>query len=179
MDETFDIVIGTKGIATIAILDFLLVALFFHVWGRSDLAGIWRLIGVGSVGVVCVIFLWFTIGAVSSKLIVSDDVLVISIPMYGKTLALADVDIEGISVITADERNHFRPAVRTNGLGLPGYGVGWFRLRNGSRALVAVGSRGPSIHIPTSLGFSILATIENPDSFVELLASTTPIETSL
>ena len=114
MHETFDIVIGTKGIATILVLDFALFAMFYYFWERPYVDGLWRWMPIGTIGIVCVITLWFTVGAFFSKLVVSYDVLEVSIPMYSRTLALADVDIEGISVITADERDNFRPAVRTN-----------------------------------------------------------------
>lgn len=113
--------------------------------------------------------LLFAAGAFFSKITVFDDSLKISIPFYARTVLLSAVDAQQIAVVSFDDHKGYKPSFRTNGLGVPGYGVGWFLLRDGTRALVAIGSADNAVYIPTSEGFSILATIENPDSFVSLI----------
>ncbi|WP_417763517.1 PH domain-containing protein [Shewanella sp.] len=45
---------------------------------------------------------------------------------------------------------------RTNGIGLPGYHLGWFQLKQDGKALVAVSNTQQLLYIPTTLGFSLL-----------------------
>jgi len=169
MQETFNIVIGGKGIAWMLVMDFVLIAIFVHLWGKDDLSGLWRWTTLATVGAVTASLLLFTAGAFFSKITVFDDSLKISIPFYARTVLLSAVDAQQIAVVSFDDHKGYKPSFRTNGLGVPGYGVGWFLLRDGTRALVAIGSADNAVYIPTSEGFSILATIENPDSFVSLI----------
>ena len=65
-----------------------------------------------------------------------------------------------------------RPKWRTNGVGLPGYSIGWFRLRNREKALVFLTDRKHAIYIPTTEGYVVLISPQNPDAFVKALRST-------
>jgi hypothetical protein len=49
--------------------------------------------------------------------------------------ALAKLAANGLRVVDLDAEREHRPGVRTWGIGLPGLASGWFRLRNGERAL--------------------------------------------
>jgi hypothetical protein len=55
------------------------------------------------------------------------------------------------------------------GSGLPGYAGGWFRLRNGERALVYLTDRRNAVIVPTDLGYTILVSPGDPSGFVEAL----------
>lgn len=67
-----------------------------------------------------------------------------------------------------------RPGIRTLGTGLPGYQAGWFRLRNGSRALVYLTDRTKAVIIPTTLGYDVLLSPDQPDEFVSALRAALP-----
>jgi hypothetical protein len=58
------------------------------------------------------------------------------------------------------------PQRRTMGTGLPGYQAGWFRLRNGERALVYLTDRNRAVYVPTTAGYSLLLSPGNPDAFL-------------
>ena len=49
--------------------------------------------------------------------------------------ALAELAANGLRVTDLDAEREHRPGLRTWGIGLPGLASGWFRLRNGERAL--------------------------------------------
>ncbi len=63
---------------------------------------------------------------------------------------------------------------RTMGTGLPGYGAGWFRLRNGEKALAYVTAPSRIAYVPTSDGYSLLLSLEAPDAFLRALDETRP-----
>jgi len=46
------------------------------------------------------------------------------------------MDLQGIKVALADKSSPWRPVRRENGYGTPGLGTGWFRLKNGEKAVV-------------------------------------------
>ena len=58
------------------------------------------------------------------------------------------------------------PRWRTLGTGLPGYQAGWFRLRNGERALLYLTDRSKAVYVPTTEGYSVLVSPSEPDKFV-------------
>jgi hypothetical protein len=58
------------------------------------------------------------------------------------------------------------PRWRTLGTGLPGYQAGWFRLRNGERALLYLTDRSKAVYVPTTEGYGVLVSPSEPDKFV-------------
>jgi hypothetical protein len=64
-----------------------------------------------------------------------------------------------------------RPGRRTMGTGLPGYQSGWFRLANGEKALLYLTDRRRAVYVPTSAGYSLLLSPDDPDAFLEALRS--------
>jgi hypothetical protein len=61
--------------------------------------------------------------------------LVVNTGLSTKRIALAQLRKHGLRVIDLRERTEFKPWLRTMGTSLPGLAAGWFRLRNGQRAL--------------------------------------------
>jgi hypothetical protein len=64
-----------------------------------------------------------------------------------------------------------QPTRRTMGTGLPGYQAGWFRLRNGEKALLYLTDQARAVYIPTTLGYSVLLSPVDPDAFLAALRS--------
>ena len=63
----------------------------------------------------------------------------------------------------------FQPKWKTNGITLPGYRSGWFRLRNGEKALLFVTDPSKVIYVPTRDGYSLLLSVEQPEAFLQSL----------
>ena len=64
----------------------------------------------------------------------------------------------------------FDRSARTNGVGLPNYQGGWFRLKNGAKGLVFLTDSSRAVIVPTSEGYTLLASPEDPDGFLAALA---------
>ena len=64
-----------------------------------------------------------------------------------------------------------KPSWRTMGTGLPGYQSGWFRLKDGDKALVYLTDHDKAVLIPTTLGFCVLVSPQDPDGLVRALQS--------
>lgn len=55
---------------------------------------------------------------------------------------------------------------RTNGIGIPGLSLGWFRTRGGERVFGAVTDFRRAVLLPTSLGYNIIVSPRNPEQFL-------------
>jgi hypothetical protein len=119
--------------------------------------------------VLAIGFGWLTLSATRPSVVVGDTALTFKAPFYGRSIDLGELRIDEARVVNLDAGNDLRPGVRTNGIGLPGLGVGWFRLKNGEKALVAVSARDRVVYLPTDEGYSLLFSLERPEAFLERL----------
>jgi hypothetical protein len=89
--------------------------------------------------------------------------------LYGRHIARADLELERAAGLdlTADREHGL--AWRTNGVGMPGYQAGWFRLKNGEKALVFVTDKRRVAYIPTRRGYSVLLSVASPSDFLAAL----------
>jgi len=100
---------------------------------------------------------------------VADGNLEVRVPVFGRTIPLASLDREHARIVALDATSDLRPRWRTNGLGLPGYQIGWYRLRDGSKALLALTSREHVLYIPTHDGYALLVSVERPEEALQAL----------
>lgn len=128
------------------------------------LAALTLLLAVMTIG-----FAWLTLSATRPSVVVGETTLTFKAPFYGRSIDLASLRLDGARVVNLDSRSDLRPRVRTNGIGLPGLGIGWVRLKSGEKALVALTARDRVVYVPTDMGYSLLFSLERPDAFLEWL----------
>lgn len=88
---------------------------------------------------------------------------------YRQSLSLSELDLARARVVDLRERRELRPLLKTNGLALPGFRSGWFRLRDRSRAFVAM-ARGPrGLFLPTRRGHALLLQPRQPQALLDAL----------
>src|SRR4051812_35473452 len=104
-----------------------------------------------------------------TELEVSDAGIRITGSMYGRLIPLAKLG--DARKLTPEDMPDYRTADRTDGVGLPNYLGGWFRLRNGSRALVFLTDSSRALIVPTTEDYTLLASPGDPDGFLSTLAS--------
>jgi hypothetical protein len=95
--------------------------------------------------------------------------------IYGRRLIPAS-DLRGgaARIVDLDQEPDLAPRWRTMGTGLPGYRAGWFRLRNGEKALLSLTDTHRAVYIPTSRGFALLLSPAEPDSFLAAVRRVAP-----
>ncbi|MGE0444685.1 MAG: PH domain-containing protein [Vicinamibacterales bacterium] len=109
------------------------------------------------------------IGARSARFEVGADGLRLRGDFYGRVIPAAELRPEGARRVDFAASPELAPARRTLGTGLPGYQSGWFRLRNGERALLYLTDRARAVYVPTSAGYSVLVSPADPDAFLASL----------
>ncbi len=80
---------------------------------------------------------------------------------FGREIPAAALQLESARIVNLRESPDLAPKWRTMGVGLPGYRAGWFRLKNGEKALVFLGRGEQALYIPTSEGYSLLIAPED------------------
>lgn len=102
---------------------------------------------------------------------VSSAGLRVSVPLYGRLVPAAA--LRGHTARVIDLSTDWRLALdwRTNGIGFPGYNVGWFRLGNGDKAFAAVTDAHRVVFITTDQGFSVLLSVADPQALIASLAA--------
>ena len=117
--------------------------------------------------VVC-IFAGMIYSSRNAKFEVGNDGLAIR-GVYSRRIAFRDLDLSNAEVIDLSRHAELRPTMRTNGIGLPGYSAGWFRLQNGQKALLYVTASDRVVHLTTNGGYTMLLSVSDPDAFLESL----------
>jgi hypothetical protein len=89
--------------------------------------------------------------------------------LYGRSIPLADIRAKEARSVDLTADRDYQTTARLNGVGLPNYKAGWFRLRNGEKALVFVSDPRHVVYIPGQTGYSVLLSVNSPANFVEKL----------
>jgi hypothetical protein len=93
--------------------------------------------------------------------------------VYGRLVPPAELRAAEARVVDLDAEPALAPRVRTMGTALPGYQSGWFRLRDGEKALLYLTDRRRAVYVPTTAGYALLLSPADPDGFVARLRDVT------
>lgn len=131
---------------------------------------LWLIIPLALLGVGLVVFFtWIGFSSQNSAVMVDAEGLRIRTAMYGRTIPLDQLDVGRATTVDLKQQSDYRPTVRTNGSGMPGFHTGWHRLSNGEKALLVVTARDRVAYIPTYDGYSLLLSVTEPDRLISRL----------
>lgn len=134
----------------------------------------WIVLGVCALVIAILAALAFTAWASGhSRVELGRDRIRLAGDFWGREIALQDLDLEGARVLDLAHSPDLAPRWRTFGTGLPGYSSGWFRLRNGEKALVYLTRRSRVAYVPTRKGYTLLLSVEQPRRFIDALKART------
>ncbi|MCL1077026.1 hypothetical protein D5R81_03995 [Parashewanella spongiae] len=158
----------------VGLIAILLIAFLRARTAVSGFKYLWVIIIVGILGMLTYVFIksWH-----STVNIIADD-LVFNVPFYHKTLPLTDVQFSKISTIDLSTSKAIKLDYRQNGIGLPGYQLGYYRLQRPyheiSMALVSVTEPSKVIVVPTTENLLLIFSVDNPEDVVEQLNGFSP-----
>jgi hypothetical protein len=113
------------------------------------------------------LFGYFAFSVRHAKFVLNDTGLQVKNDIYGRMIPREQLKINQAKIIDLAIDEEYMPRLRTNGLGLPGYQSGWFKLKNGEKALLFLTDRKHALYIPTTNDYSLLISPANPEKFVE------------
>lgn len=108
-------------------------------------------------------------GARVSRFEIGPDGLRLEGDLYGRLVPTSQLRVDLARRVDLGRDDALRPTWRRMGTGLPGYQAGWFRLRNGEKALLYLTDRTRAVYIPTTAGYSLLLSPADPDGFLSQL----------
>lgn len=108
-------------------------------------------------------------GSRSATFEVSPEGLRLRGDLYGRLIPASALRADQARRLDLEATPELTPQRRTMGTGLPGYRSGWFRLRNGDRALLYVTDQSRTVYVPTTEGYSVLLSPADPDAFLVAL----------
>jgi hypothetical protein len=108
-------------------------------------------------------------GATTSRFVLSPAGLQLHGDWYGRTIPPGRIRVGESRRVDFTAEPDLSPTRRSLGTGLPGYQAGWFRLRNGERALLYLTDRTRAVYVPTDDGYSLLLSPSEPEAFLKAL----------
>lgn len=171
MVATFDLVPISAGVILklAATMAFLLVLAVYLWLKRDDRPFLVTLAAIPTL-FLFVAFAWFIIGGRDMSVSITQDELILDVPLYGRHVPLRSLDITGTTINGAGLQAACHPASRTNGLGMVGYQLGWFKLQGGNDGLLAVTASPDTICVPTTTGFSMVLSVSDAAGFLTALS---------
>jgi hypothetical protein len=115
------------------------------------------------------VFIFISYAAGHASFTVTDEALRIKASFYGRTIPRSNIVTDGIKVIDLNVNSEYRPRTRTNGIGLPGYAEGWFKLADKEKALLFLTDRSRVVYVPTTDNYAILLSVRQAEEFAGLL----------
>ena len=120
------------------------------------------------------LFGFFALSSRATRFELSPEGLAIRRTLYGRTVPWPSLDVARARVVSLRDAPELQPTLRTNGLGLPGYQAGWFRLRREGRGLLFVTDPTRVVALPTRDGYTLLLSVREPATFLDALRRAAP-----
>jgi PH (Pleckstrin Homology) domain-containing protein len=93
--------------------------------------------------------------------------------VYGRFIPISELELAQASRVDVTT-GRYKPTARTAGTAVPGYRSGWFRLADGSNALLYLTDPSQAVRVPTTDGYSVLLSVTEADQFVEAMHRLAP-----
>lgn len=116
-----------------------------------------------------VLMIWLAWSMQHVRFTVSHEGLRLQGDLYGRLIPLKSLKLDEAVVANLNTDKDHQPKWRTMGTGLPGYAAGWFKLRNGTKALLYVTDRTRVARIPTTEGYTVMLSVAEPQDLIETL----------
>jgi len=134
----------------------------------------WLTVGfIGALVILLAVFFFMrqmVSNVIEARVAVSAQALSIQAWPYGRTIPLADLDLSGAREV--DLRRDFQLGLKwkTNGMALSGIWFGWWRMKNGEKALAFVTDKARTVYLPTRGDFAVLVSVADPQGFLAALS---------
>ena len=141
------------------------LAIFILVTGGFNIGA---MIGVLTLFAVSGLFFWFAFAQRNSSVVVTDRDLRLQIPVYGRRILLEKINSNQIRTINNLPASPYQLSWRLNGLGVPGYHLGWFSSHGKGRILASVTTPRVLV-IPTNDKYTLLLSTPEPEGLTRRL----------
>lgn len=129
-----------------------------------------NLIGIVVVGALVVLLLGLLLLMRNSGVRVDQGVLIIGTSVGTKRIQIANLRAHGLRLVNFSTHPELRPVIKLWGTGLPGFAGGWFKLRNGDKAVCLLLDRQAISYLRSDAdNLTVLLSLADPDRLRALL----------
>ncbi|MDE0178128.1 MAG: PH domain-containing protein [Gammaproteobacteria bacterium] len=125
-------------------------------------SGTTKVAGVG-VAILAAVLVGYLLLFATASLRIEREAVVLDMPIYGHAVDRRQVVQDGARALDLMESTDQMPTIRTNGIGLPGLLVGHVKLRDGTKARVALTDKSSVLYLPLSDGSAWMVSVVDPD----------------
>ena len=111
------------------------------------------------------LFAWFAVAQGRSTVTVGNRRIELHVPLYGRSLPVDEIVADSFAKADLAKDEKFRLTWRTNGLGVPGYQLGWFRTQGAGKVLAAI-TTSSLVTWTNKDGSAVLISVADPDAFL-------------
>ncbi|MGL5665768.1 MAG: PH domain-containing protein [Shewanella sp.] len=125
-----------------------------------------------SLGILLVMiggFSWVFYQSHNAEIALTDTELKLDIPFYKVQLARSELLVEQARIIDLKQEQDLTPSFKTNGIGMPGFQLGWFNLKGKGKAFLAVTDKSELVLVPTTRGYNLLLSVPEGERFISQL----------
>ncbi len=135
---------------------------------RGSSAPLWfcGILGLLTLGVALIVGIPAFFGSRMVKFEVSHGGLRVRGDIYGRLIPASALQPGKARTLDPGAEAGYAPDSRTNGIGLPNYQSGWFRLARGSKALLFMTDWSRAVLVPTTEGYDLLISPADPRAFL-------------
>ena len=126
--------------------------------------------GIFVIVVAAIVTLWIMRMTRRIAVTLDDDALTVVTGVATKRFALSTLRANGVRVVDIAAHPELKPVLRTWGIGLPGLAAGWFRLRNGDKALCVLSGPERVTVLRSDDGTWVLLSLEDAAALRDALA---------
>lgn len=139
--------------------------------GTARAGWMWAFVALLVLVMVLVVVLLFRSlqGMRNTTFTVSDEGLRIQGDVYGRLIPLGAIRVDEARAVNLQTETALGAKFRMMGTGLPSYQAGWFRLRDGQKALMYVTDPRSVAYVPTTEGYSVILSTPDPKALVAAL----------
>lgn len=116
---------------------------------------------------------WVFYKAQHARVVVTPTAIALDVPLYGVTLSRDRLLLSEAKLINWDDNAAPKLSYRSNGVGLPGYQLGWFRLAESlsgtDKALLSVASAKQVLVLPTKDDYVLILSVTEGQSLLDAL----------
>jgi Bacterial PH domain len=94
--------------------------------------------------------------------------------LYGRFIPTADLQLDSARAVDLAAEPGLVAVRRNVGTAIKGYQAGWFRLRDGEKALLYITDRSRVAYVPTTRGYAVMVSVADPEAFLASLRGAAP-----
>lgn len=143
-----------------------IIAVVAMMAARADGIAKWGLIVAALAAPVAAALLW---SLSRNEVRIADGELAIKAGFYGTRLPLSELRLDEARTLSPRNAGEHAVSWRQNGMAIPGYQGGWFKLKNGDRAFLLMTSP-QGVAVPTKGGTWVVVSPAKPAEFLSALA---------